>query len=95
MYDKGILFKGYVPTKNKQCLVKFKGKDASELHTIEQVQTLPEFAGILNDDIILIDIDNSDEAELLMDIVEEKQLNCRVYQTTRGKHFLFRNNGTI
>jgi putative DNA primase/helicase len=93
MYDKGILFKGYVPTKNKQCLVKFKGKDASELHTIEQVQTLPEFAGILNDDIILIDIDNSDEAELLMDIVEEKQLNCRVYQTTRGKHFLFRNNG--
>src|SRR5690606_23938465 len=22
-----------------------------------------------------------------------KQLNCRVYQTSRGKHFLFRNNG--
>lgn len=85
------LFKGYVETRNKKCIEKFK--DRTDLKTYEQVQALPEFAGILADDIILIDIDDAEEAEILMDIVEEKQLNCRVYQTTRGKHFLFKNNG--
>lgn len=86
-----ILFKGYVETRNKKCIEKFK--DRTDLKTYEQVQALPEFAGILADDVILIDIDDAEEAEILMDIVEEKQLNCRVYQTTRGKHFLFKNNG--
>lgn len=85
------LFKGYVETRNKKCIEKFK--DRTDLKTYEQVQALPEFAGILADDVILIDIDDAEEAEILMDIVEEKQLNCRVYQTTRGKHFLFKNNG--
>lgn len=86
-----ILFKGYVETRNKKCIEKFK--DRTNLKTYEQVQALLEFAGILADDVILIDIDDAEEAEILMDIVEEKQLNCRVYQTTRGKHFLFKNNG--
>src|SRR5690606_25548895 len=85
------LFKGYVETRNKKCIEKFK--DRTDLKTYEQVQALPEFAGVLADDVILIDIDDSKEAEILMDIIEEKQLNCRVYQTSRGKHFLFRNNG--
>ena len=30
-----------------------------------------------------------------MNIVEDKQLKCRVYATSRGKHFLFRNDGMI
>ena len=85
------LFKGYVETRNKKCIEKFK--DRNDLKTLEQVQSLPEFAGILADDVILIDIDDAEEAELLMNIVEEQQLDCRVYQTTRGKHFLFKNNG--
>ena len=28
----------------------------------------------------------------MMQIIEDQQLACRVYQTTRGKHFLFRND---
>lgn len=83
------LFKGYIKTKNK--IPTKKGK--FDIKTLEQVQSLQEYAGVLNDDVILIDIDDAEQAEILMDIVEEKQLNCRVYQTTRGKHFLFRNNG--
>ena len=31
------LFRGYVPTKNKACLTKFKGVADSELFTYEQV----------------------------------------------------------
>ena len=86
------LFKGYVPTKNKECLMKFKGKSSSELKTYRQVKNLPEYAGILADNTILIDIDNYEESEKLMQIVEDLQLRCRVYETTRGKHFLFANN---
>ena len=87
------LFKGYVPTKDKECLMKFKGKGSDELKTYEQVKDLPEFAGILADDVILIDVDDMEQSDIMMNIVEEKQLDCRVYQTTRGKHFLFKNNG--
>ena len=84
------LFKGYVRTKDKASVDKFKNTD--KLRTLEEVQDCPEFAGVLADDVILIDIDDHELSEIVMDIVEEKQLLCRVYETTRGKHFLFKNN---
>lgn len=85
------LFKGYVPTKDKKCLMPFKNKPSSELQTYRQVRNLSEFAGILDDKVILIDVDDYDQSEKLMQIVEDYQCNCRVYQTTRGKHFIFMN----
>lgn len=84
------LFRGYIPTKNKKCLIPFK--DIETLMTLEQVSPLSEYAGILADDVILIDIDDYESSEILMDIVEDLQLRCRVYETTRGKHFLFKND---
>lgn len=84
------LFKGYVKTKNKASVDKFKNTD--NLREFDEVKNLPEYAGILADDVILIDVDDYDLSERLMNIVEEKQLLCRVYETTRGKHFLFKNN---
>lgn len=88
-----VFFKGYVPTKDKKCLLKFKNKTSSELQTYEQVKNLPEYAGILNDDAILIDIDDYEQSEILFEIVKNLQLKCRVYKTTRGKHFFFINEG--
>lgn len=85
------LHKAYVPTKNKKCVMPFKNKKPSELMTYNQVKSLPEFAGILNDETILVDIDEKEQFELLLDIVEDQQLRCRVYQSTRGGHFLFKN----
>lgn len=85
------LFKGYVPTKNKKCLMKFKNVQLTELRTYEQVQNLPEFAGIMADDVILVDVDDYEQSEILMNMVEDLQLRCRVYETSRGKHFLFLN----
>ena len=82
-------FRGYVVTKNKRCIEKYK--DRTDFKGYSEVKNLPEFAGILAHDAILVDLDNAEQAEILMGIVEELQLNCRVYQTTRGKHFLFRN----
>ncbi len=87
------LFKGYVTTKDKKCTMPFKNKSSSELLKYEQVKNLPEFAGILADDVILIDIDDKEQSEVLMKIVESYQLDCRVYQTTRGRHFVFKNAG--
>lgn len=87
------LFKGYVPTKDKKCTMAFKGKSSDELLNLRDASQLDEFAGILNDNTVLIDIDDYDQSEIMMKIVEDKQLACRVYETTRGKHFLFKNDG--
>lgn len=82
-------YKGYVKTKNKKCLEKFKGKD---LHSYEDVKDLSEYAGVLADGIVLIDVDDPHQSEILMQIIEDQQIDCRVYQTTRGRHFLFKNS---
>lgn len=89
------LFKGYVKTKNKKCIEPFKGKTSDDLMTYREAKKLDEYAGILNDNTVLIDIDDYEQSEILMKIVEDKQLACRVYETTRGKHFLFRNDDQI
>jgi len=83
------LFRGYVPTKDKQCLEKFKGR--KKLNSLEDVQNLEEYAGILDDEAILIDVDDQETSDLLFRIVQDLALKCRVYKTTRGKHFIFRN----
>ena len=82
------LFRGYVETRDKVCIEKFKNKS---LKSYEEVKHLPEFAGILANDVILVDIDDQEQSEILFDIVKNKNIQCRVYKTTRGKHFLFKN----
>lgn len=86
---KSPLFRGYVPTQNKQCLEKFKGR--KRLNRLEDVQDLDEYAGILGEETILIDVDDAETSDLLFQIVQDLGLKCRVYKTTRGKHFYFRN----
>lgn len=86
-----MFFKGFVETKNKKCIEKFKGR--TDFKTFEQVQSLPEYAGILAADTILLDIDDSETSDILFQVVREYALTCRVYQTSRGKHFLFKNSG--
>lgn len=86
-----MFFKGYVETKDKKCIEKFKNR--TDFKTFEQVQSLPEYAGILTHDTILVDIDDFEMSETLFKLVKEKRLCCRVYKTTRGKHFLFKNSG--
>ena len=84
-----MFFKGYVLTKNKKCIEKFKGR--TSFKSYDEVKSESEFAGILAENTILIDVDDFEQSEILFNIVKEKQLCCRVYKTTRGKHFLFNN----
>ena len=86
------LYKGFIKTRGKSSVDTFKGKTSEELRTFEEVSQFDEFAGVLADDVILIDVDEKEQFEILMNIVEEKQLLCRVYESTKGGHFLFKNH---
>lgn len=87
------LFKGYIRTNGKVAVEPFKDVDAADLRTIGDVSSCKSYAGVLADDTVLIDVDNFDESEKFMNIVEKNNLLCRVYETKRGKHFYFKNNG--
>ncbi len=80
------MYRGYIRTKNKKALQKLD--TAGELSTVKDAE---EYAGVLSDDIILIDVDDPEQSKLLFNIVKDKKLDCRVIQTTRGMHFLFKN----
>lgn len=83
-------FKGYVMTENKKCIEKFK--DRTDFKTLEQVQSLPEYAGILAPDAILIDIDDEEQSELLFRICEKEEVRCKILKSRSGMHFLFKNS---
>lgn len=83
-------FKGYVMTKDKKCIEKFK--DRTDFKTFEQVQSLPEYAGILASDAILIDIDDMGQSELLLNIIDDEGIRCKVLKSRSGMHFLFKNS---
>ncbi len=85
-----MLYKGYVETKGKQSIEKLKNR--TKYKAYEEVKGLNGFGGVLASDTILIDIDDPEQSEILMDIVEEFQLDCKVLCTSRGRHFLFKNH---
>ena len=84
------MYKGYLRTNGKVPIDKF-----DNMKTFDEVKDCKSYAGVLADDMILVDIDDEKQSEILMNIVEDKQLDCIVRQTTRGKHFLFKNSGVM
>lgn len=85
-----IPFRGYVRTKDKSPCQKFG--NGEPLLTLEEVENLEEYAGILNGEFTVKDVDESDEAERVYRFVTDHNLNCRIYKTTRGLHFMFKNS---
>lgn len=86
-------FKGYILTKEKRSTETLRNR--THFKKYDDVKDAPEFAGVLAENAILIDIDDHEASEILFDIVKGENLKCRVYETTRGKHFLFKNNGRV
>ena len=87
----GNLYKGYVLSRGKVILEKYKG--VKSFKSYDEVKDTESFAGILEDDVILIDIDEKEQSDVLFNIVKAEKIACRVYETSRGKHFLFKNDG--
>jgi putative DNA primase/helicase len=81
-------YKGYIVTKNKKPVRGYKNKS---LMTLDEVEHLDEYSGILAEDAILIDVDDMEQSEILLHIVRDKGLKCRVYESRKGMHFLFKN----
>lgn len=77
-------------TENKNAAEKFKGR--TKFKTLEQVSSLPEYAGILASDAILIDVDDMEQSEVLLKICEGENIRCKVLQSRSGMHFLFKNS---
>lgn len=88
-------FRGFVRTKNKMSKMRFKNVPDEELMSLKKAEYFDEFAGILAQDTVLIDVDNSDMADRLYKIVQEDEIPCAVMETTRGLHFYFKNDGTF
>lgn len=84
------IFRGYVRTRDKKPIQKFKGVE--ELPTLDEVKNMAEYAGILNDQFTVMDVDDSSEAQRTYRLVCDLNLNCRVTKTTRGMHFIFKKN---
>lgn len=84
-----MFYRGYIMTKDKKSIEKFKG--VTTLKTLEQVQSLPEFAGVMAEDSILVDIDDMEQSNLLLDICDKEGIRCKVLQSRSGMHFLFKN----
>lgn len=84
-----MFYRGYIMTKDKKSIEKFKG--VATLKTLEQVQSLPEFAGVMAEDSILVDIDDMEQSNLLLDICDKESIRCKVLQSRSGMHFLFKN----
>lgn len=81
-------YRGYIPTKDKKPLRGYKNKRLMELNEVEH---LDEYSGVLGEDTILLDVDDMEQSEILFHIVRDKGLKCRVYESRRGMHFLFKN----
>lgn len=87
--DFAVFFKGYIVTQDKKSIEKFKNR--TDFKTLEQVQSLPEYAGVLASDAILIDVDDMEQSQLLLKICEGEDVRCKILQSRSGMHFLFKN----
>ena len=87
------IYKGYIITKDKKPLMKYTGEDI-KLMTLEHVTqaNYQEYSGVLQNDIVLIDVDDNEQAKTMLSIVINYNLYTKVYETNRGLHFIFKNS---
>lgn len=82
------IYKGYLRGNGKHAASSFK--DGSKLLSYHTVRVEDSYVGILADEYIMVDIDDMDAAEILLDIVEDKNIHCSVLETSNGMHFYFK-----
>ncbi|WP_153464801.1 DNA primase family protein [Sediminibacillus terrae] len=82
------MYKGYLKGNGKHAASKFK--DGAKLLAYNTARAFDSFVGVLDDDYIMVDVDDIEEAEILFEIVEDKDIKCSVLETDNGMHFYFR-----
>lgn len=82
--------RGYIRCNGKRSADKFKDIPDSGLRTLKQAKTFESYAGVLAPGIVLLDFDIREHSEIAYDIITDLGLNCRIYRSNKGYHFLFR-----
>lgn len=90
-----IFFRGYIRTPDKKSIDKFKDIPSDQLMTLAQASKRKDYAGILANDVILVDVDDEEQSSILYEIIESEDVVCRIEKTTRGMHFYFINDGVL
>lgn len=84
------MVKGYIKTKGKKPIEPYRNKKS--FYTYDYIRkTGGDFAGILADGMVQIDIDDEKEGKLVKRVVTETNLKVAILKTDRGIHFYFRN----
>lgn len=86
-------YRGYVATKGKKSIDKFKNIPDEDLRTLDEAKTFDSYGGVLAPGIVLLDFDDPEHSDIAYDIITDLGLNCRISQSRRGYHFLFKDNG--
>lgn len=85
------MFKGYMPTYKEGKLPTEDIKGRTEFYKLEDVSQLENYGGILEDDVVMLDVDDIEQADKLYYILKDLQIKCNIVETNRGKHFYFKN----
>ena len=87
--------RGYVKCDGKKAVEKFKNVPDSKLRTLEQAEKFNSYAGILAPGVVLLDFDIKEQSDLAYIIIQRMGIQCRIYQSDKGYHFLMRANDKL
>lgn len=83
MLEYGRIYKGFTTSLYSD------RKNQEKMLERTEVDSLVEYYGVLNDDIVLVDVDNVEQGGVLLKILIYMNITTVVYKTRRGYHFLF------
>lgn len=84
------IFKGYIPLKGKKPIEEYKNR--KEFYSFDYIRkTKSDYGGILKDEIVQIDLDSLEEAEIIKTVISDLNIKCHILRTDRGMHFYFEN----
>jgi len=85
-------FDKLVNTKDQDIYLKIKGKIRCDVekYSYEEAEKFNATAWWVHDDYVVIDVDIKNHASILYNIVIEEGLNCHVFRSIKGAHFVFK-----
>jgi putative DNA primase/helicase len=80
------IYKGYLRGYGKHAATKIKGEKLLKYETVRKDQS---YVGILDDDVIMVDVDTMTQARTLLKIIDNLHIGAAVLKTHHGMHFYF------
>lgn len=65
------------------------------LYTFDDISRFPHAGGVLRQDIVMVDVDDPEQAECLISLLRASGAKCRIMRTTKGVHALFKDDGKL